>query len=61
MAAAGSAQNRDAEFARLADRYFDEVVFRFDPVEGTAAGFHQYDALLPSGSKAEILMPKSPR
>jgi uncharacterized protein (DUF885 family) len=55
LAAAGSAQNRDAEFARLADRYFDQVVFRFDPVEGTAAGFHQYDALLPSGSKAEIL------
>lgn len=55
LAAASSAQNRDAEFARLADRYFDQVVFRFDPVEGTAAGFHQYDALLPSGSKAEIL------
>ena len=56
LAAAGSAQNRDAEFARLADRYFDQVVFRFDPAEGTAAGFHQYDALLPSGSKAEILV-----
>jgi uncharacterized protein (DUF885 family) len=54
LAGAAAAQNRDAEFARLADRYFEEAVFRFDPVQATAAGFHQYDALLPSGSKAEI-------
>jgi uncharacterized protein (DUF885 family) len=47
-------QARDAEFNKLADRFFDEVLFRFNPVEGTAAGFHQYDALLPSGSRAEI-------
>jgi uncharacterized protein (DUF885 family) len=47
-------QNRDADFQRLADRYFDELVFRFDPVQATAAGFHQYDALLPSGSRAEV-------
>ncbi len=49
-----AAQNRDAEFAKLADRYFDELVFRYDPVSGTSAGFHQYDALLPSDSRAEI-------
>lgn len=48
------AQKRDAEFAKVADRYFDECVFRYDPVSGTAAGFHQYDALLPSGSREEI-------
>jgi uncharacterized protein (DUF885 family) len=47
-------QNRDAEFNKLIDRYFDEQVFRFDPVQGTSAGFHQYDALLPSGSRTEI-------
>ena len=39
-----AAQTRDAAFAKLADRYFDEVVFRYDPVQGTQAGFHQYDA-----------------
>jgi uncharacterized protein (DUF885 family) len=49
-----AAQNRDAEFAKLADRYFDELVFRYDPVSGTSAGFHQYDALLPTDSRAEI-------
>jgi len=47
-------QGRDAEFARLADRYFDEAVYRFDPASGTSAGFHQYDSLMPSGSKAEV-------
>ncbi len=47
-------QARNAEFASLADRYFDEAVYRFDPVSGTAAGFHRYDALLPDGSKAEV-------
>ncbi len=54
LAAACFAQNRDAEFSRLADRFFDELVFRFDPVQGTYAGFHQYDALLPTGSRAEV-------
>ncbi len=48
------AQNRDAEFNKLADRLFDEVVFKYDPASGTQAGFHQYDALLPSMSHAEI-------
>jgi uncharacterized protein (DUF885 family) len=54
-AGAGMAQNRDAEFARLAGRYFDEVLFRYDPVQATQAGFHQYDQQLPSGSRAEFL------
>ncbi|HLI84752.1 MAG TPA: DUF885 domain-containing protein [Bryobacteraceae bacterium] len=50
-----AAQNRDADFAKLADRYFDEAVFRFDPVQATSAGFHQpYDSVLPSYSRSEI-------
>jgi uncharacterized protein (DUF885 family) len=48
------AQKHDSEFNKLADRFFDEVVFRYDPVQGTQAGFHQYDAILPSGSRADI-------
>ena len=48
------AQKRDADFSKLADRFFDECYFRYDPVSGTQAGFHQYDTLLPSGSRAEI-------
>jgi uncharacterized protein (DUF885 family) len=47
-------QTRDADFAKLAGRFFDEVVFRYDPVSGTSAGYHQYDKLLSSGTRAEI-------
>jgi uncharacterized protein (DUF885 family) len=54
LAGACFGQTRDAEFTKLADRFFDELVFRFNPVAGTTAGFHQYDALLPAGSRAEI-------
>jgi uncharacterized protein (DUF885 family) len=54
LAAVCLGQSRDAEFGKLADRYYDELVFHFDPVQGTSAGFHQYDPLLPSGSHAEI-------
>lgn len=54
MAGVCAAQSRDAEFGKLADRYFDEQVFRYDPVQATSAGFHQYDPLLPSNSRAEI-------
>src|SRR5881409_1727575 len=49
------AQSRDAEFARLADHYFDDVLFRYDPAQGTQAGFHQYDQQLPAASRAEFL------
>jgi len=52
--AAAFAQGRDAPFYGLADRFFDEAVFRFDPVQATADGFHQYDAMLSSQSRAEI-------
>jgi uncharacterized protein (DUF885 family) len=34
----------EAAFRKLADQYFDEVFFKFNPTQGTAAGFHQYDA-----------------
>jgi hypothetical protein len=54
LAAACFAQTRDAEFANLADRYFEDAVYRYDPVSATAAGFHQYDTRMPTGSKSEI-------
>ena len=54
LAGVGFAQKRDADFNKLADRFFDECYFQYDPVSGTQAGFHQYDNLLPSGSRAEI-------
>jgi len=47
-------QTRDEAFSKLADRYFDDAVFRFDPASATSDGFHQYDPQLPSGSRAEV-------
>jgi len=41
---AASPASGDAAFRKLADRYFDEVYFKFNPTQGTAAGFHQYDS-----------------
>lgn len=54
LAAACFGQARDNEFNKLADRIFDELIFRYDPASGTQAGFHQYDALMPTGSRAEV-------
>jgi hypothetical protein len=48
------AQSLDADFSRLVDRYFDELVFVYDPGSATRAGFHQFDTRLASESRAEI-------
>ena len=53
VASMSFAQNRDADFAKLADSYFD-MAFQYDPVQGTSAGFRQYDTLMPTLSRAEI-------
>ena len=42
------------DFAALADRYFDEYYFKFNPSSGTAAGFHQYDSQLEDYSRASL-------
>jgi uncharacterized protein (DUF885 family) len=48
------AQTRDADFAKLADRYFNDALFKYDPAQATSAGFHQWDTQLPTFSPAEI-------
>jgi Bacterial protein of unknown function (DUF885) len=35
----------ETDFDRLVDRYFDDY-FRYNPTQGTSAGFHQYDGQL---------------
>lgn len=40
--------------ARMVDRFFDDVYFKFNPTAGTSAGFHQYDAQLEDYSKAAM-------
>jgi len=51
-----SAQANDphAAWDALADTYFDEVYFKFQPTTGTWAGFHQYDPLLEDYSRAGV-------
>ena len=41
-------------FEFLADQYFNEVLFRFSPTGGTAAGLHQYDTQLEDYSAGGI-------
>src|SRR5579864_4757540 len=41
----GAPKVNQADFDRLVDRYFDDF-FHDNPTQGTAAGFHQYDAQL---------------
>jgi uncharacterized protein (DUF885 family) len=43
-----------ADFTAMADRYFDEYYFKFNPTSGTAAGFHQYDTHLEDYSRASL-------
>lgn len=40
--------------AALVDRFFNDVYFKFNPTQGTSAGFHQYDGQLEDYSKAAI-------
>ena len=42
------------DFAAFANRYFDDYYFKFNPTQGTAAGFHQYDNQLEDYSRASI-------
>jgi len=43
----------DPAFAKFVDEYFD-ARFAANPLEGTSAGFHQYDAKMPDLSRAAI-------
>src|SRR5262249_26745376 len=50
----------EADLAALADRYFDDVFFKYSPTRGTAAGLHQYDVQLEDYSRAAIDAPVAP-
>ena len=44
----------EGEVAALADRYFDEVFFKYSPTRATRAGLHEYDTRLEDFSPAAI-------
>jgi uncharacterized protein (DUF885 family) len=41
-------------FTSLADQYFDQVYFKYQPTAGTLAGFHQYDGQLEDYTRAGV-------
>jgi uncharacterized protein (DUF885 family) len=43
-----------AAWNSLADEYFEQVYFKFNPTAGTNAGLHQYDATLEDYSRASV-------
>lgn len=45
---------RDADFAALADSYFDTVYFPYQPTVGTLTGYHQYDTQIEDPSRKSI-------
>jgi uncharacterized protein (DUF885 family) len=49
-----AANEKLAAWDKLADEYFEQVYFKFDPSGGTSAGLHQYDAQLEDYSRAGI-------
>ena len=51
---AAPATDIDKTFTLLGNQYFDEYYFKFNPTQGTAAGFHQYDNQLEDYSRASI-------
>src|SRR5882672_8116337 len=44
----------ETDLAALADRYFEEVFFKYSPTRATAAGLHQYDSQLEDFSRSSI-------
>jgi uncharacterized protein (DUF885 family) len=55
-ACSGTQPRRDApaDLSALADRYFDEVSFKYSPTDATRLGLHQYDTKLEDYSRARI-------
>jgi uncharacterized protein (DUF885 family) len=51
---AAPATDIDKTFTLLGNQYFDEYYFKFNPTQGTAAGFHQYDNQLENYSRASL-------
>src|SRR5438093_13605411 len=58
LAACSGTQTRregaEDDLSALADRYFDEVIFKYSPTRATRAGLHQYDARLEDPSRAAV-------
>src|SRR6185312_1729285 len=54
MTAQAMGQTAGDQFRHLADEYFSQAVFKFEPTYGTSAGLHQYDSQLEDYSRAGV-------
>jgi uncharacterized protein (DUF885 family) len=51
---ARAAANTAQQFQKVSDAYFDEIYFPYQPTQGTAVGYHQYDAQLEDYARPKI-------
>jgi uncharacterized protein (DUF885 family) len=54
MAAHAANETWKQQFEKVSDEYFDQVFFHYKPSNGTAVGYHQYDAQLEDYSRKNI-------
>ena len=54
IAATATAEDWQHTFQKTSDEYFDQVLFKYSPANGTLAGFHQYDGQLENYSRKSI-------
>ena len=54
IAAQAQGLDANAQFRALADQYFEQSTFAYNPTFGTMAGLHQYDSKLENYSQATI-------
>lgn len=54
MAAQAMGQTAGDNFRHLADEYFAQAIFKYEPTYGTSVGLHQYDSQLEDYSRAGV-------
>ncbi len=54
LAARSQSSNWEQQFKTVSDAYLDGVYFRYQPTQGTSAGYHQYDTQLEDFSQQSI-------
>ena len=47
-------EKSELQFQKVSDEYLDNVYFFYQPVDGTTAGYHQYDTRLEDFSQKSI-------
>jgi uncharacterized protein (DUF885 family) len=54
ISAYAASENWKVQLARVSDEYLDQVYLRYQPTQGTLAGYHQYDTQLEDYSRKNV-------